>query len=121
MHRHEVSDEQWERIKELFPTPKKRGRPPADARRMLNGTLWILRTGAPWRDLPERFGSWETVYGWFNLWCRDGTWDRVLGRLLAEMDREQRIDWNLFCIDGSSIRASRAAAGARKKRDRTSR
>lgn len=121
MHRHEVSDVQWEHIKGLLPAPKKRGRRPADARQMFNGALWILRTGAPWRDLPERFGPWETVYTRFNLWCRDGTWDRVLKSLLAQMDREQRIDWELFCIDGSSIRASRAAAGARKKTGRTSR
>jgi transposase len=121
MHRHELSDAQWERIKDLFPVAKSRGRPPADPRQMVNAALWILRTGAPWRDLPERFGPWETAYGWFNQWSANGTWDRLLSRLQAEMDRAGRIDWELFCIDGSSVRASRAAAGARKKRKAPSR
>jgi len=120
MHRHELSDEQWERIKDLFPAPNKRGRRPSSVRHLLNAALWILRTGAPWRDLPEWFGPWRTAYGRFNRWCRIGTWDRILGRLQSELDRAGRIDWDLFCIDGTSIRASRAAAGARKKRRRPS-
>jgi transposase len=121
MRRHELTDAHWERIKTAFAAPKKRGRKPADARQMINGALWILRTGAPWRDLPERYGAWETVYTRFNRWCNDGTWDRVLKQLQAEMERAQRIDWNLFSIDGTVIRASRAAAGARKKTGRPSR
>ena len=121
MHRHELSDTQWERIKELFPARKKRGRPPAEPRQMVNGALWILRTGAPWRDLPERFGPSSTVHGWFNCWSADGTWDKIAQHLLAELDRDGKIDWRLFSIDGSVIRASRAAAGARKKRGAPSR
>lgn len=115
MRRHEVSDKEWELLKELLPPPKRRGRRPADARKVLNGMLWIMRTGAPWRDLPERYGPWRTVYDRFNLWSRDGTLDRIVSRLQAQMDEQGRIDWELFSIDGSVVRASRAAAGARKK------
>jgi transposase len=115
MRRHEVSDQEWELLKELLPPRKRPGRPPADARKMLNGMLWILNTGAPWRDLPERYGPWRTVYDRFNLWSRDGTLDRVLAKLQLRLDAKGLIDWDLFCIDGSVVRASRAAAGARKK------
>ena len=121
MRRHELSDEQWERVNHILPQPKNRGRRPADARKMVNGMLWILRTGAPWRDLPERYGPWETVYTRFNNWCREGVWERVLERLQARMEARGQIDWELFCIDGSVVRASRAAAGARKKTARASR
>jgi len=116
MRRHELSDQQWDAIKDFLPTAKGRGRPPSDARLMLNGMLWIVRTGAPWRDLPERFGPWETVYARFNAWSQDGTFDRVLSRLQTELDSAGQIDWELFCIDGSTVRASRAAAGATEKR-----
>lgn len=116
MRRHELSDAQWAAIKDVLPAAKGRGRKRADARLMLNGILWIVRTGASWRDLPERFGPWETVYGRFNAWSADGTFDRVLQHLQIERDATGGIDWELFCIDGSTVRASRAAAGASKKR-----
>ena len=115
MRRHELSDEEWNHIKDILPAPKYRGRPPSDTRMVLNGMLWIMRTGAPWRDVPEWFGPWETVYDRFNRWSKDGTLDRVVGLLQALMQTQGRIDWKLFCIDGSVIRASRAAAGAGKK------
>lgn len=121
MRRHELSDKEWELVNDLLPVPKKRGRRPAEARKVLNGMIWILRTGAPWRDLPERYGPWRTVYDRFNLWSRDGTFDRVVSRLQAQLDAQKRIDWELFCIDGSVVRASRAAAGARKKSRRENR
>ncbi|MCK4276930.1 MAG: transposase [Phycisphaerae bacterium] len=70
---------------------------------------------APWRDLPEHYGPWQSVYHWFNRWRRDGTWDQMLQALQVRLDREGRIDWDLWCIDGTTIRASRAAAGAAKK------
>lgn len=78
-------------------------------------------TGAPWRDLPERFGPLQTVHGWFTTWCRDGTLDRIVSRLQARLDVQGMIDGELFCIDGTVVRASRAAAGARKKKGPESR
>lgn len=86
---------------------------------MLNGMLWILRSGAPWRDLPERYGDWWSVNHRFNRWRRDGTFERVLKALRIRLDKQGKIDWDLSLFDGTSIRASRAAAGARTKSTRT--
>jgi len=121
MRRHEISDRDWELVKDLLPARKKRGRKPADSRTMLNGMLWILSTGAPWRDLPERYGRWRTVFDRFSLWSRDGTLDRILNQLQVRLNVQGLIDWDLFSIDGSVVRASRAAAGARKKTGRANR
>lgn len=116
MKRHEVSDEEWELLQPLLSTPKaKTGRPPQDRRLMLNGLMWILKTGAPWRDLPERFGPWQTVYTYFRRWRADGVLDSILDALHLRLDRNGKIDWNLWCIDGTSIRATRSSAGASKK------
>ena len=115
MRRHELADEQWELLKDMLPPPSTRGRPRRDFRGVLNAIFWLLRTGAPWRDLPERYGPWQTIYHWFNRWRRDSTWDRMLEALQIRLDREGCIDWDLWCVDGTTIRASRAAAGAGKK------
>jgi transposase len=115
MRRHELADEQWALLKDMFAPASKRGRPRADLRQVLNAIFWLLRTGAPWRDLPERYGPWQTVYHWFNQWRRGGTWDRMLQALQIRLDRQGRIDWDLWCVDGTTIRASRAAAGAGKR------
>lgn len=80
---------------------------------MLNGILWILRTGSPWRDLPERFGPWQTVYDEFATGRTIGAYDRILEALHVRLDAAGEIDWDLWCIDGSSVRASRAAADSR--------
>jgi transposase len=118
MHRYELSDPQWARIESLLPHRTHHGNlghPFNDHRPIVNGILWILHTGAPWRDLPERYGPWETVYYRFNRWRKDGTWNRIVTSLLDELDDQGKIDHDLWCIDGSVIRASRAAAGAKKK------
>ena len=116
MKRHEVSEEEWALLDPLIPKSKaKTGRPSRDRRQMLNGILWILSTGSGWRDLPERFGPWETVYGYFNTWRADGVFDAILSALHLRLDHAGKIDWDLWCIDGSSIRGTRAAAGASKK------
>src|SRR5207237_1306269 len=95
MRRYELSDPQWVRIAPLFVLRKKRvqaGRPPCDYRPIVNGILWVLHTGAPWRDLPERYGPWETVFSRFNRWRRDGTWSRIATSLLDELDEKGLID-----------------------------
>jgi transposase len=115
MRRYELSDSQWRQIEKLMPQIKATGRPPNDFRITINGILWILHTGAPWRDLPDVYGPWQSVYHWFNTWSKDGTFDRILETLQIRLDERGRIDWDLWCVDGSSIRASRAAAGGGKK------
>jgi transposase len=116
MKRHELTDEQWELVEPLVPVKSARtGRPPRDRREMLNGVLWILGTGAPWRDLPERFGPFQTVHRYFSDWRRAGVFGAVVDALQVKLDVRGLIDWELWCVDGASVRASRAAAGADKK------
>jgi transposase len=110
-----LKEEEWTAVADLLPKAKGTGRPARPARDMLNGMMWILMTGAPWRDLPERYGPWETVYRRFREWDRGGVLDRILKRLQWRLDEEGYIDWSELYIDGSSVRASAAAAGARKK------
>ena len=114
MRRGDLSDEQWELIAGLFPVQKRGGRWKSH-RDVFNGILWVLRTGAPWRDLPEHYGRWGSIYHRFNRYRKDGTFDRVLKALRIRLDKNGHIDWDLWCVDGSSVRASRAAAGAAKK------
>lgn len=116
MKRHELTDEQWELVAPLIPRSKaKTGRPAKDPRLMLNGIFWILGTGAPWRDLPERFGSCKTVHRYFSQWRRTGVFARMVEALQVKLDANGQVDWELWCVDGASVRASRAAAGAGKK------
>jgi transposase len=114
-HRHELTDEQWARIAPLLPPQKPRtGRPAEDHRRILNGMLWIHATGAPWRDLPERYGPWQTVATRFYRWGRTGGWDRILAALQQEGDAAGQLDWSAHYVDGTVIRAHQHAAGARR-------
>ena len=116
MKRHELTDEQWDLVEPLLPSKSARtGRPPKDRRQMLNGIFWILGTGAPWRDLPERFGPWQNVHRYFSDWRREGVFARVIEALQVKLDARGLIDWELWCVDGTSVRAARAAAGADKK------
>lgn len=115
MKRHELTDEQWTSVASHFKRRKRRtGRPSSDPRVMLNAVLWILSTGAPWRDLPERFGPWQTAYHHFRDWCKRGVFARVIADLQIKLDQNGLIDWDLWCVDGASVRAARAAAGADK-------
>jgi transposase len=116
MKRHELTDEQWALVDPVVPeSTAKTGRPPKDRRLMLNGIFWSLNTGAPWRDLPDRFGPWQTVYGHFSKWRREGVFAKVIETLQVKLDERGLIDWDLWCVDGASVRAARAAAGADKK------
>ena len=116
MTRHRLTDEQWYLIADLFPSPTRTGRPPTDRRLALDAMLWVLRSGAPWRDLPEsEFRPWETIFGLFNAWNAKGLLDEVLGRLQAAFIDADRIDPELWCIDGTIIRAHRCAGGGGKK------
>jgi|SRR5579863_1962645 len=121
MIRHRLTDKQWFLIADLFPAPAGTGRPPTDRRLVVDGILWILRTGSPWRDLPEEeFGPWETVYGLFNAWNADGTLDEILQRLQVNLIDKGRLDQKLWCIDGTIVRAHRCAGGGGKKTIRRS-
>lgn len=115
MTRFDLTDAQWQLIKRLLPKQGRGGRW-NDHRTTLDGMLWVLRCGPPWRDMPERYGRWQSVYSRFRRWSRDGTLDRILRALRARIDRDGLIDWDLWCVDGSNVRASKSAAGASKKK-----
>lgn len=115
MTRHRLTDEQWDCIADIFPPPAKTGRPPSDRRMIVDGILWIMRTGSPWRDLPDEFGPWGTVWDLFDVWNADGTLDEILSRLRTMYVDAGEIDEELWCIDGTTVRAARCAAGGGKK------
>ncbi|RXT74017.1 transposase [Pseudomonas syringae] len=98
--RYELSDASWELIKDLVSPKQKMGRPRSDNRLVLHG---ILCSGAAWRDLPERFGPWSTVYQRFRDWHDEGTLDRILERLHIRLNREGLIDLDTWMIDSKAI------------------
>jgi transposase len=113
-HRHDLTDAQWTRLAPLLPQRARTGRPAKEHRTLLNGMLWVLRSGAPWRDLPTDYGAWATVYSRFRRWREAGVWERVLRALQAEAAHDGTLDDTLAFIDGTSIRAHPHAAGAKK-------
>ena len=115
MTRHRLTDTEWAAIEDLFSTPSRTGRPRRDRREIVDAIFWILRTGAPWRDLPEVFGPWATAWDLFDTWNGDGTLDRILSRLRAYRVDAGEVDGELWCVDGTVVRAARCAAGGGKK------
>ena len=114
-NRGDLANEQWERIELLLPKANtKRGRPAQAHRQLLNGILWVLRTGAPWRDLPERYGKWTTIYSRFQRWRKSGAWDKMFAELQTALDVESKVDWEIHFIDSTTVRAHQHAAGAKK-------
>ncbi|MBB2939911.1 transposase [Amycolatopsis bartoniae] len=113
MRRHELTDEQWQVIQPLLPVSGAKGRPRVDDRRVVNGMLFKAKTGVAWRDLPERYGPWTTVYNRFWRWSRTGTLSalvaqvRVIAEAIDELDRE-------VSVDSGIVRAHQHAAGARR-------
>jgi len=100
-----LTDAQWERISELLPSSNGLvGRPFRDHRQVVEGIVYRYRTGIAWRDLPEEFGPWQTVWKRHRRFSLDGTWDRLLSRLLAEADAAGDIDWSVS-VDSTINRA----------------
>lgn len=116
MSRHNLTDEEWNAIRPLLPRERtgEPGRPWRSHREVVNGIMFLIHTGVPWRDLPREFGPWQTVYKRFSRWRNDGIWERLVAKVLKRFQRDGEIDFELWCIDGTIIRAHRAAAGARK-------
>ena len=106
--RFELTDEEWNQIKDFLPPERgRRGRPSKCNRLMLNAMLWIIRTGAPWRDLPEHYGSWKSVHTRFSRWSKQGVWAKVLENIASHPDDE------FHMIDSTAVRAHQHAAGAK--------
>ena len=109
----DLTDAQWSFIEPLIPSPPhrpdRRGRPWRDPRDVLNGILWILRTGAPWKDLPERYPPYQTCHRRFQQWCRDGTIERVLHGLAEDLYERGKLDITEAFIDGTFAGAKKGA------------
>ncbi|MCD2114083.1 IS5 family transposase [Rhodococcus rhodochrous] len=113
--RADLTDAQWARLAPLLPPVTKIGRPPKwPKRQLIDGIRWRIRVGAPWRDVPDRYGPWQTVYGLFRRWQRDGTWAHVLTRLQTIADAADQIGWDVS-VDSTIMRAHQHAAGARRE------
>jgi transposase len=120
VRRHELTDEQWQVIEALLPVSGSRGRPRVDDRRVINGMLFKAKTGVAWRDLPERYGPWKTVYNRFWRWSRNGTLTalvtrvRVIAEAVDELGREVDDLGREVAVDSSIVRAHQHAAGGRR-------
>ena len=114
--RYELSEEAWAVVADLFTETHGRGRPRLSDRLMLDGVIWGLCPGAAWRDIPERFGPWSTVYQRFRGWRNKGTFDQMLKRLHLRLNEQGLIDLQTWMIDSTAVRATRACSGAGKKR-----
>ena len=114
----DLKDEQWEIIKPLLPKPAKRadgrGRPRVNDRDILNGILWILRTGARWQDLPERYPPYQTCHRRFQEWVNSGVFEKLLRALVKDVKERGRLDLRECFIDGSFVIAKKGAAGWEK-------
>ncbi|MFJ2273933.1 IS5 family transposase [Streptomyces sp. NPDC087866] len=113
MGRGDLTNAEWDRLESFLPPGGARGGRWSDHRRVINGVLYRVRTGVQWRDLPERFGPWETVYKRHRRWSADGTWTMLLSRIQAAEDAAGQIDWDVS-VDSTAVRAHQHAAGARK-------
>jgi transposase len=106
--RYDLTDFEWSVIEPVLPMDR-RGPKPRDNRRVLNGIFWVLRTGAPWRDLPERYGPYTTAYNRFNRWRKAGIWDRLMDAVVKASDGKVQM------IDSSIVRVHQHASGAKKR------
>jgi transposase len=106
VHRHELTDAEWKRIEKLLPA-RTGPRSKQGDREFINAVVWRARTGVAWRDLPERFGPWKTVYNRFANWARRGKWERLFKELAIEVDETGSI------LDATTVRAHQDAAGGK--------
>ncbi|WP_455907333.1 IS5 family transposase [Streptomyces cinereoruber] len=113
MGRGDLTDAEWERLRPFLPVSNGRCGRWRDPRQVIDGILHRVRTGVQWRDLPERFGPWKTVYERHRLWSADGTWERLLQQVQAAADAAGEIDWDIS-VDSTIVRAYHHAAGARR-------
>ncbi|MFE5549214.1 IS5 family transposase [Streptomyces sp. NPDC056534] len=113
MGRGDLSDAEWERLRPFLPVSNRRCGRWRDHRQVIDGILHRVRTGVQWRDLPERFGPWKTVYERHRLWSADGTWERLLQQVQAAADAAGETDWDIS-VDSTIVRAHQHAAGAHR-------
>jgi transposase len=112
--RHDLTDEEWAWLVPLLPADARQGRRWADHRRVVNGVFHRTRAGCPWRDVPERYGPWQTVYERHRRWSADGTWEAILDALRMGCDLDEGSDWTV-AVDSTVVRAHQHAVGARQQ------
>jgi transposase len=115
MRRHELTEREWARLRPHLPEMRPGAR---DHRTIIDALLWLAKTGAPWRDLPDRFGPWRSVATRFYRWTHSDLWDRLLAELRRIMDSRGGVDWEVHMVDATNVRAHRHAAGARSGQHR---
>jgi transposase len=110
--RFDLTDARWARLEPLLPRAKKSGRPSKwTKRQLIDGIRWRVRVGAPWRDVPQYYGTWQAVYGLFRRWQRAGIWQQIVTRLQTQADEAALITWDVS-VDSTIARAHQHAAGA---------
>ncbi len=115
--RYDFPDEAWELISPMLPSERgssRVGLPYFAHRHIMNGIFWVLCSDTPWRDLPERYGQWKTIYNRVNWWSKTGIMNSIFNKLLQILDEQSLINWDVIALDGSNVRALKAAAGAKK-------
>lgn len=114
----DLREEQWNVLQPLMPKTKAGmvGRPPQDIRKVLNGILWICRTGAPWADMPGRYPPYQTCHRYFQKWVRTGLWDKILRKLAEDLKERGKIDLSECFIDGTFATAKKGALVLEKLR-----
>jgi transposase len=114
MHRGDLTNAEWARLEPLLPPQKpKTGRINKPHRKVINGILWVLRTGAPWEDMPRRYGKHKTASSRYYRWRKAGIWDRIFAELQAQAEKDGELDWTLHFVDSTVVRAHQHAAGAK--------
>lgn len=107
----DINDKQWDIIQDLLETPLKktdnRGRPRQDIRSVLNGILWICRTGAPWKDMPERYPPYQTCHRYYQLWVEADVWNKLLWNLARDLRERGKLDLTECFIDGTFASAKK--------------
>ena len=109
-----LSDEQWAKIEPLLPKVRSRGRPWADNRQVLEGILWVLKTGARWRDLPKEYPSPSTCWRRLRHWEECDVWLKIWRQFLSELDQRGKLDWSESFLDGSFAPAKKGASASAK-------
>ena len=114
----DMTDLQWNVVGAILPQdpvrPDKRGRPWSDRRQVLNGALWILRTGAPWKDLPRRYGPYQTVHRRYQNWVRSGVMEKVLLAIARDLKDRGGLDLRECFIDGTFVPAKKGGVGSER-------
>jgi transposase len=116
----DLTDKQWAKLQTVLPKASRRadgkGRPPIDKRQVINGILWVLRTGAPWKDLPPRYPSRSTYHRWLTKWATDGTWERMRMALLEELGFSNQLELKEAFVDASFAAARKGGPASGRPR-----